>query len=78
MLIPYRYKKVGQIENAKILEEVQGTYVYTGSKGQLVIDKALDLIENQELLENISLKIKSLKRKNAAKEIVAVLDIWGI
>lgn len=78
VLIPYRYKKVGQIENAKILEEVQGTYVYTGSKGQLAIDKALDLIENQELLENISLKIKSLKRKNAAKEIVAVLDIWGI
>ncbi|MGL5055365.1 MAG: undecaprenyldiphospho-muramoylpentapeptide beta-N-acetylglucosaminyltransferase [Fusobacteriaceae bacterium] len=78
VLIPYRYKKVGQMENAKILEDVQGTYVYTGSKGHLAIDRALDLIENQELLDSISLKIKSLKRKNAAKEIVTELDIWRI
>lgn len=78
ILIPYKYKKVGQIENAKVLEEVQGTYVYTGNKGHLALERALKLIDDSEELKKISIKIKSLKRKNAVKDIVAALDIWRI
>lgn len=78
ILIPYRYKNVGQLENAKILEDVQGAYIYPGNKSDEAIEKALELIEDQKKLEEISSRIKVLKRKNAAKEIVAELDIWRV
>lgn len=78
ILVPYRYKKVGQMENAKVLEEVGGTYVYSKDKGENVMEKALVLIEDKENLEKIKSGIRSLKRSNAAKLIVAALDIWRI
>lgn len=76
ILIPYKYKKVGQVENAKVLEEVEATEVYTGDKAEEVIEKALKLLEDPTRLEEMKIKIRSLKQKNAAKEIVAALDIW--
>ncbi|MGL6063693.1 MAG: undecaprenyldiphospho-muramoylpentapeptide beta-N-acetylglucosaminyltransferase [Fusobacteriaceae bacterium] len=76
ILIPYNSIKVGQYENAKILEELSATYVYKNSEANLAVEKALELVMNNESLELMSSKVKSLKKKNSADEIVEELDIW--
>ncbi|MGL5123054.1 MAG: undecaprenyldiphospho-muramoylpentapeptide beta-N-acetylglucosaminyltransferase [Fusobacteriaceae bacterium] len=76
ILIPYSSIKVGQYANAKILEELSATYVYKNSEVNLAVEKALELVMNDDKLELISSKVKSLKKKNSADVIVEELDIW--
>ncbi len=76
ILIPYNSIKVGQYENAKILEELSATYVYKNSEANLAVEKALEIIMSDSKLEMMSSKVKSLKKKNSADEIVEELDIW--
>lgn len=76
ILIPYSSEKVGQYQNAKILEETGGGLLYGDIEADKAVEKALEIIEQDDLLEDMSRKIKSLKRENATKKIVENIDIW--
>ncbi|MEG0068451.1 undecaprenyldiphospho-muramoylpentapeptide beta-N-acetylglucosaminyltransferase [Cetobacterium sp.] len=76
ILIPYNSIKVGQYENAKILAENEAALVYSDSKAEEAIEKALELIKNDEELHKMSRRAKNLKKSNAAERIVECLDIW--
>ncbi|MGL5744784.1 MAG: UDP-N-acetylglucosamine--N-acetylmuramyl-(pentapeptide) pyrophosphoryl-undecaprenol N-acetylglucosamine transferase, partial [Cetobacterium sp.] len=76
ILIPYNSIKVGQYQNAKILDENEAALLYSDSKADEAIEKALELIKNDEELNKMSRKAKNLKKSNAAEKIVECLDIW--
>ncbi|MGL4307701.1 undecaprenyldiphospho-muramoylpentapeptide beta-N-acetylglucosaminyltransferase [Cetobacterium sp. SF1] len=76
ILIPYNSIKVGQYANAKILEENQGALVYSNSESNEAIGEALELINNQEELKRMKIRVRGLKKKNAVEEIISSLDIW--
>lgn len=76
ILIPYNSIKVGQYENAKILEENEAALVYGNSKALDALEKALELIKDNEELDKMSRKVKNLKKGNATEKIVDCLDIW--
>ncbi|MBS9775627.1 MAG: undecaprenyldiphospho-muramoylpentapeptide beta-N-acetylglucosaminyltransferase [Fusobacteriales bacterium] len=76
IIIPYSSKKVGQYDNAKMLEDTQASYVYLNKKVNEAIEKALILIKNSEELKKMRIRLKSLKKSKASEEIIANLDIW--
>lgn len=76
ILIPYNSIKVGQYQNAKILAENEAALLYSDSMAEEAIEKALELIKNDEELSKMSRKAKNLKKSNAAEKIVECLDIW--
>ena len=60
ILIPYGSIKVGQYENAMVLSEKGAGLVYSNAKAELAIEKALEIINNDEELENMSRDRKSV------------------
>ena len=76
IIIPYSSIKVGQYENAKILLENESAYVYTKKYTDEAIDEVFSLIRNEEKLKKMRVRIKSLKKPNAAETLIANLDIW--
>ncbi|MGL5001066.1 MAG: undecaprenyldiphospho-muramoylpentapeptide beta-N-acetylglucosaminyltransferase [Cetobacterium sp.] len=76
ILIPYNSIKVGQYQNAKILADNEAALIYSDSKADEAIEKALELIKDDEELNKMSKKVKNLKKSNAAEKIVECLDIW--
>ena len=70
ILIPYDSIKVGQYGNAKILEEISGAYVYNNKEVKMAIEKIIEIINCKETLNSLSEQVKSLKKGNAASEIV--------
>ncbi|MGL5087967.1 MAG: undecaprenyldiphospho-muramoylpentapeptide beta-N-acetylglucosaminyltransferase [Cetobacterium sp.] len=76
ILIPYNSIKVGQYQNAKIIADSEAALLYIDSKADEAIEKALELIKNDEELNKMSKKAKNLKKSNAAEKIVECLDIW--
>ncbi|MGL4402512.1 MAG: undecaprenyldiphospho-muramoylpentapeptide beta-N-acetylglucosaminyltransferase [Fusobacteriaceae bacterium] len=77
ILVPYNSIKVGQFQNAKILQDIEAAYVYKNSEAVFALEKGLKIIENQSILDNMKSKVKSLKKRDAAQEIVDEIDIWG-
>lgn len=77
ILIPYQSIKVGQYENAKILEETGAAYIYKNSEADIAIERAMDLIKDDNELAKIRARIKVLKKDRAAEKIVKAMDIWG-
>ncbi|MGL5568882.1 MAG: UDP-N-acetylglucosamine--N-acetylmuramyl-(pentapeptide) pyrophosphoryl-undecaprenol N-acetylglucosamine transferase, partial [Cetobacterium sp.] len=76
ILIPYNSIKVGQYQNAKIVSDNEAGLLYSDSKADEAIEKALELIKDDEELNKMSKKAKNLKKSNAAEKIVECLDIW--
>ena len=76
ILIPYGATKVGQYENAMVLSEKSAGLVYSNSKAEEAIEKALELIKDENELEKMSRRIRKLKRVNPSEIIVENLDIW--
>lgn len=77
ILVPYNSIKVGQFQNAKILQDIEAAYVYKNSEAVAALEKGLKIIENQSVLDNMKSKVKSLKKRDAAQEIADEIDIWG-
>ena len=63
-------------DNAKILEENNSALVYTNTEADSAIEKALELIKNEEALKSMRVRIRSLKKSNAVEKIINDLDIW--
>lgn len=76
IIIPYNSLKVGQYDNAKILEENNSALVYTNTEADSAIEKALELVKNEEALKSMRVRIRSLKKSNAVEKIINDLDIW--
>lgn len=76
ILIPYSSKEVGQYENAKILEEIGAAIIYNNKELDIAINRALEIIENNEELGKMKSNIKKLKNDNATEQIVKLIDIW--
>ena len=76
ILIPYNPVKVGQYENAIILKEREGAVIYNNNEAAKALKLAIELIEDNEELEKMRLRIKALRNKNATEEIINSLDIW--
>ncbi|MGL4393358.1 MAG: undecaprenyldiphospho-muramoylpentapeptide beta-N-acetylglucosaminyltransferase, partial [Fusobacteriaceae bacterium] len=70
VLIPFPSKKVGQYENAKILEEIKASYIYKNMDSEKAVLKALEIIMDEKKLEEMRVKTKILKKENAARIIV--------
>lgn len=70
ILIPYGSIKVGQYENAMVLSEKGAGLVYSNAKAELAIEKALEIINNDKELENMSRQIRKLKKDNPAEKII--------
>lgn len=76
ILIPYNSIKVGQHDNAKILEENDAALVYANSEANTAIEEALQLIRDEKELKKMKVRIKGLKKANAVEKIINSLDIW--
>ncbi|MDR3259813.1 MAG: undecaprenyldiphospho-muramoylpentapeptide beta-N-acetylglucosaminyltransferase [Fusobacteriaceae bacterium] len=76
IIIPYNSKKVGQINNAEILQENGSGIIFYNFETGKSIEKALELVNDKEKLMGMMTKIKNLKVKNATQTIVENLDIW--
>lgn len=68
ILIPYSF--VGQMENAKILENINSAKIYTNENANKGIEIACNLIDNQEELNSMSNNIKIINPGNAVKNIL--------
>lgn len=76
ILIPYGSIKVGQYENATILANKEAGLLYTNSQAELAIERALELIKDEDELAKMSKRVKRMKKANSAERIVDYLDIW--
>lgn len=70
ILIPYGSIKVGQYENAMVLSEKGAGLVYSNAKAESAIEKALEIINDDEELENMSRQIRKLKKDNPVEKII--------
>ncbi|MGL4969578.1 MAG: undecaprenyldiphospho-muramoylpentapeptide beta-N-acetylglucosaminyltransferase, partial [Fusobacteriaceae bacterium] len=64
ILVPYNSIKVGQFQNAKILQDIEAAYVYKNSEAVSALEKGLKIIGNQSILDNMRSKVKSLKKRD--------------
>ena len=76
VILPYSSAKVGQYENAKVLSDNESAYIYMKNEMDEAVQKVFALIKNDEKLKKMRIRLKSLKKSNAAEEIIANLDIW--
>ena len=76
VIIPYNSVKVGQYENAMILEEREGTVIFNNDEGEEAVKTAIDLIKDDAQLQKMRIKLKVLKNANATESIINSLDIW--
>ena len=76
IIIPYGSIKVGQYENAKVLTDYDAVYVFTRDELDDSMKKVFEIIRNDEKLKKMRIRLKPLKKPNAAEEIIASLDIW--
>ena len=76
IIIPYGSIKVGQYENAKVLTDYDTAYVFTRDELDEAMKKVFEIIRNDEKLKKMRIRLKPLKKPNAAEEIIASLDIW--
>ena len=76
IIIPYGSIKVGQYENAKALTDYKAAYVFTRDELDESMKKVFEIIRNDEKLKKMRIRLKPLKKPNAAEEIIASLDIW--
>ena len=76
IIIPYGSIKVGQYENAKALTDYKAAYVFTRDELDDAMKKVFEVIRNDEKLKKMRIRLKPLKKPNAAEEIIASLDIW--
>ena len=72
LLIPYDY--VGQKENADVLEFVNGGKIYSNEDVQKAIEEAICLIKDTDMLEFMSLNIRSIKKGNATENIIKNME----
>ena len=77
IIIPYQSIKVGQYENAKILEEVGATFVHRNSEAEIAIERAFDLIKDSKKMAEMKVQLKIMQKENAADSIADQIDIWG-
>lgn len=77
ILVPYQSIKVGQYENAKILEETGAAYVHRNSEAEIAVERAFDLIKNEAEMQRMSIQLKIMKKENAAEKIANDIEIWG-
>ena len=76
IIIPYGSIKVGQYENATVLTDYDAAYVFTRDELDDSMKKVFEIIRNDEKLKKMRIRLKPLKKPNAAEEIIASLDIW--
>ena len=76
VLIPYNSVKVGQYENAVMLEEREGALVFDNNEADEAVRTAIELIKNDDQLHKMKLRIKALRNANATESIINSLDIW--
>lgn len=76
IIIPYGSIKVGQYENAKVLKNYNAAYIFTKDEIDDAINKVFEIIRNDEKLKKMRIRLKPLRKPNAAEEIIASLDIW--
>ena len=76
IIIPYGSIKVGQYENAKVLTDYNAAYVFTRDELDDSMKKVFEIIRNDEKLKKMRIRLKPLRKPNAAEEIIASLDIW--
>ncbi len=76
VLIPYNSVKVGQYENAVILEEREGALVFNNCDADEAVRTAVDLLQDDHQLQKMKLKIKALRNANATENLINSLDIW--
>lgn len=77
ILVPYQSIKVGQYENAKILEEVGAAFVHRNSEAEIAIERAFDLLKDSEQICKMKVQLKIMQKGNAADIIADDIDIWG-
>lgn len=77
ILVPYQSIKVGQYENAKILEEAGAAFVHRNSEAEIAIDRAFDLIRDPKEMTRMRVQLKIMQKENAAERIANDIDIWG-
>ena len=74
IIIPYGSIKVGQYENAKALKDYNAVYVFTRDELDDAMKKVFEVIRNDEKLKKMRIRLKPLKKPNAAEEIIASLE----
>ena len=74
IMIPYDF--VGQKYNANILKKIGGAYVYKNDEIEVAFEKALSIIENENVLKVMKDNIKKIKKTDVIEKILKNLDIW--
>lgn len=76
IVIPYSSKKVGQYNNAEILEENGSAIIFNNHETNKALEYALTLINDEQTLKKMSTKIKNIKEENSTNKLVDQIDIW--
>lgn len=76
IIIPYSSIKVGQYANGQLLKDAGAALMFKNSESEQAIDKAFELLENQNELDAMKINIRNLKKDNPAGKIIETLDIW--
>lgn len=76
IIIPYSSIKVGQYANGKLLKDAGAALMYKNSESSRAIEKAFELLENQNELDTMKINIRNLKKDNPAGKVIETLDIW--
>lgn len=76
VMIPYGSEKVGQYENAKVLEEYHSAFVYKNSEAKQAIRKAIELLHHTEETKKMGIRMRALQTGNAVNTIISTMDIW--
>lgn len=76
IIVPYSSIKVGQYANAMLLKDAGAALMYKNSESGQAVEKAFELLENQNELDSMKINIRNLKKDNPAGKIIETLDIW--
>lgn len=76
ILIPYAYKKAGQIKNADLLKNAGGAEIFQDEIVEDAIERLFILANDDSKLKAMKGSIKKLKKPNSTERIVEELNIW--
>ena len=74
IFIPYNY--VGQEKNARALEGIGGSLIYSEDRLNEAINEIFSLLRDEEKLHRMSRCLKKLRKGDSALKIAEEIDIW--
>ena len=76
MIVSHMYVFFREVSVHVLCSFLMGLFVFTRDELDDSMKKVFEIIRNDEKLKKMRIRLKPLKKPNAAEEIIASLDIW--